>query len=211
MSLPIIIIGAGGHAKVLLSILKARSADVYGVTDVSNNLCGKNLKGIPILGNDDIILDYPPDTIVLVNGIGSVSSMEKRKSIYDKFKGDGYSFMNVVHPSALIMDDVHLDEGVQIMAGAIVQTGSRIGANSIINTGGIVDHDCVIGEHVHIAPGAVLSGGVQISDRSHVGTSATIIQGITVGEGAVIGAGAVVVRDVPAWKKMTGVPAKVRE
>ena len=211
MNAPIIVIGAGGHAKVLLSILRVRAAQVYGLTDAQNHARGKNINGIPILGDDDKILDYPPHTIRLVNAIGSVSAMEGRRNVYDKFKHDGYSFVSVVHPSALIMDDVVLEEGAQVMAGAIVQTGSVIGANSIINTGSIVDHDGVIGRHVHIAPGAVLSGGVRIADMCHVGTSATIIQGVSVGEGATIGAGAVVVRDVPARKKVMGVPARIRE
>ncbi|RPI72710.1 MAG: acetyltransferase [Desulfobacteraceae bacterium] len=208
MTLPVILIGAGDHAKVLLSTLKALNREVLGLTD-SQKLSGANPQsGFSVLGSDDQILNYAPEVIDLINGIGSIVSMQKRSDIYLKFKRSGYSFATVVHPSALIMDDVRLGEGVQIMAGAVIQSGCLIGANSIINTGAVVDHDCRIGEHVHVAPGAVLSGGVRIDSRTHIGTGAVVIQGIKIGRDAIIGAGAVVVRDIPDGVQALGVPAK---
>jgi len=211
MMRPKIIIGAGGHASVLISVLKTLNINILGIVDVEFNKIGKKQKDIPVLGNDDKIMSYLPDDIELVNGIGSISSTEKRKDVYVKFKKDGYSFASVVHPSAIIMNDVQLGEGVQIMAGAIVQTGCVIGNNSIINTGAIVDHDCIIGEHVHIAPGVVLSGGINIGDMTHIGAAATIIQGIEIGQRVVVGAGAVVIADIPSGVKALGVPAKITE
>jgi len=207
----ILIIGAGGHARVLISSLKALQLEIIGILDSAPNMLGQPIAGIPSIGNDDKISDYPPDSIELVNGIGSVSSTEKRKVIYDKFKKLGYSFANVIHPSAIIMDDVRLGEGVQIMAGAIVQTGCVIGDNAIVNTGAILDHNCVIGDHTHVAPGVVLSGDVQIGAMAHIGTAATIIQGIKIGPAAIIGAGAVVIKDIPSNVKVAGVPAKIIE
>jgi len=208
---PVIVIGAGGHARVLISSLKAMQRELIGITEADANKLGVSISGIPIIGNDETILPYKPDSIKLVNGIGSVSSTQKRKDIYDKFKKDGYSFASVIHPIAAVMDDVLLGEGVQIMVGAIVQTGCAIGDNVIINTGAIIDHDCIIGNHTHVAPGAVLSGGVQIGEMAHIGTSATIIQGIKIGEGAIIGAGAVVIKDIPANVMAAGVPARLIE
>jgi sugar O-acyltransferase (sialic acid O-acetyltransferase NeuD family) len=210
MSQPVIVIGAGGHACVLLSILKSLQCEIIGILSLDDAKAGQSIAGIPILGNDDKIFEYSPDSVGLVNGIGSVSSMENRKVIYEKFKEWGYLFATVIHPSAVVADDLHIGEGAQIMAGAIVQTGCAIGYNSIINSGAIVDHHCKIGNHTHISPGAVLSGGVQVDDMVHIGTAATIIQGITIGEHTLVGAGSVVINNMPAGVRAFGVPAKVR-
>jgi len=204
----IIIIGAGGHTRVLISALKALRREIIGILDPDVKLIGQTIAGIPVLGNDDTISNYAPDAVELANGIGSVALPEKRKAIYMKFKNAGYSFARVVHPSVIVMEDVQLGEGVQIMAGAIVQTGCAIGNNTIINTGAVVDHDCIIGAHVHIAPGAVLSGGVVIGEMSHIGTAVTIIQGIKIAERVVVGAGAVIIKNITPGKKVAGNPAK---
>ena len=211
MNLPVIIIGAGGHARVLISVLKARKMDILGITELAPHKVGEVISGISILGQDDIILDYLPDSILLVNGIGTIESAANRESIFKKYKNSGYTFATVIHHSAVIMEDVKLGEGVQIMAGAIIQPGCRIGDNSIINTGAIIDHDCKIGDHVHIAPGAVLSGGVHIGSKTLIGTAAAVIQGKKIGAGAIIGAGAVVVEDIPESTKVAGVPARLME
>jgi sugar O-acyltransferase (sialic acid O-acetyltransferase NeuD family) len=208
MTLPVIVISAGGHARVLISVLKTLNITILGITEAAPDRVDDKIKGLSIIGGDDKILDYLPDTVALVNGIGSIATTVKRKAIYVKFKNAGYSFANVIHPSAMIMDDVQLGEGVQIMAGAIVQPGCVIGDNSIINTGAIVDHDCMIGEHVHVAPGAVLSGGVHIGAMTHIGTSAAVIQGVQIGQAAVIGAGSVVVNNILPGIKVVGVPAR---
>ncbi|MFH1079097.1 MAG: acetyltransferase [Pseudomonadota bacterium] len=211
MTLPLIIIGAGGHARVLISVLKTLNRDILGMTETAPDKLAAGINGISVLGNDDLILARSPDSIELVNGIGSVSSTQIRKEIYIRFKQHGYSFASVIHPSAMIMEDVRLGEGVQIMAGAIVQPGCVIGDNSIVNTGAVVDHDCLIGAHVHVAPGVVLSGGVRIGEMTHVGTAAAVIEEIEIGPAAVVGAGAVVITDIPAGVKAFGVPAKIIE
>ena len=208
---PVIIIGAGGHARVLIAALNVLQREIIGILSPDTSLLGQSVAGIRILGDDDKVRDYAPDAIELVNGLGSVSSPEKRKDIYLKFKKDGYLFASVVHPSAMITEDLHLGEGAQIMAGAIIQTGCVIGDNALINTGAILDHDCIIGNHTHIVPGAVLSGDVQVGDMAHIGTAATIIQGIKIGDGAIIGAGAVVIKDIPANVMAAGVPARLIE
>jgi sugar O-acyltransferase (sialic acid O-acetyltransferase NeuD family) len=205
---PVIIIGAGGHTKVLIATLVLLRREIIGVMEANHEKQGGFLSAIPIIGDDQAIKNYKPEKIELVNGIGSVGSPHKRMEIYQRFKKQGYKFAGVVHPSAIVMSDVQFGEGVQIMAGAIIQPGVRIGDNAIINTGAILDHDCIIGEHTHIAPGAVLSGGVHIGVASHVGTSATIIQGIRIGGNSIIGAGAVVIKNIPADNKAAGVPAR---
>lgn len=206
--LPVIILGAGGHAQVLADTLQSCSHTIIGFTDQNPALAKRRLSDIEILGNDEILARYKPAAILLVNGIGSVESTQCRASIYSRMKRQGYQFATVVHPSALVAREVEMAEGVQVLAGAVIQTGTVIGENSIVNTSSSIDHHCRIGAHVHLAPGVVLSGGVTIGDYVHMGTGAIVIQGVTIGPGCVVGAGSVVLADVESDFKVVGVPAR---
>lgn len=209
MSFPIIVLGAGKHAKVVIDILRIQSVNVLGITDIDPGKLKEKVYGVKVIGNDDALQFYLPDSVQLVNGLGSVGSTILRKQLYNHFKSQGYSFASVIHPSAVIAFDVEISEGVQVMAGAIIQPGSYIGKNTIINTKASVDHDCIIGSHVHLAPGVTLSGDVQVGDGVHIGTGATVIQGIRIGQNSLVGAGSLVVKDVPEGATVIGVPARV--
>jgi UDP-perosamine 4-acetyltransferase len=206
VNLPIIVVGGSGHAKVLVSTLLLEHREVLGFVDPDPSL--PPLLGVRRLGDDSEVFRHPPERIRLVNGVGSGRSTELRKSVYARFREKQYVFEAVIHPSASMAPDVHAGSGLQVMAGAVVQAGVRLGENVILNTGTIIDHDCVIGDHAHVAPGAVLSGCVHLDLGVHVGAGATIIQGIRVGAASTVGAGAVVLHDVPAGITVVGVPAK---
>lgn len=208
MKRPVIVVGAGGHSKVMIDSLLTSSTEIIGVTDSKLEKIGARLLGVPVVGTDEFILKYKPEQILLVNGIGSVGFPSVRIGIFNYFKKLGYSFITVIHPSAVVASEVVLAEGVQIMAGAIIQPGCHIGSNSIINTGASVDHDCCIGLHVHLAPRVTLSGSVQIGDGVHIGTGAVIIQGVRIGGNSVVGAGTVVLKNVVENTKVIGVPAR---
>lgn len=211
MNLPVIILGAGGHAKVLIDTLLRNSVSIIGLTDMKEETFGGKVVGFHVIGPDDELLQYPPESVQLVNGLGSTNATGRRKLLYEKFKQMGYSFLTVIHPSAIIAHDVHLAEGVQVMAGAIIQTESAVGENSIINTRATIEHDCVIGPHVHIAPGATISGGAVLGQGTFIGVSATVIQNIRIGEFATIAAGAIIIKNIPAGATAMGVPANVFE
>lgn len=208
MSLPIVVVGAGGHGKVLADTLRAAGHIVLGFVDADASKWNTRLDDLPILGSDHAIETYAAESIYLANGIGSTDSLALRRAIYLRFHDRGYRFATVVHPGAVVSSNTKIREGAQIMAGAIVQPGVQIGVNSIVNTGAIVDHDCIVGEHCHLAPGSTLSGGVTVGSETHVGVGATVIQGVSVGRSVLIAAGSVVVRDVPDWSKVLGVPAR---
>lgn len=207
-SRPVIVIGGGGHAKVLLDALLKSGTPVAGILDPDTSLHGTGLLGLPILGGDELLSDFPPQNYDLVNGVGSIRLPHARGMIFRKLKESGYSFATVVHPAAIIGSEVELGEGAQIMAGAILQPGCRVGCNTIINTRSSLDHDCSIGSHCHIAPGATLSGGVRTGNSVHIGTGATVIQGIVIGSDCLVAAGAVVVADVAEGRQVRGVPAQ---
>lgn len=206
LRVPLIVIGGGGHAKVLVSTLLLCNRSILGFADP--NPAADGLLGIRCMGDDDVVLTHAPSRVQLVNGVGSTGSVARRKGIYERFMLAQFAFAGVIHPSATVAAEVEIEDGVQIMAGAIIQAGSSIGSNAIVNSGAVIDHDCVVGAHAHVAPGAVLSGNVYIGAGAHIGTGACIIQGISIGAGSVIGAGAVVVKNVPPGVTVVGVPAK---
>jgi len=205
MNKPLIILGNGGHASVLTEILFAQDNKIIGFTTPAAE---ENHFGSAYLGSDDVILQYNPTDIELVLGLGMLGPSSVREKIFNDFKGKGYYFKTLIHPSAIISPSVQLGEGVQILAGAIIQTGTVIADNTIVNTGAIIDHDGKIGAHVHIAPGTKISGAVQIGKSTHIGTGTTIIQSIEIGEGCLIGGGSVVVKNIKSHVKAFGVPAK---
>lgn len=190
------ILGAGGHAKVLIDMLRRLKLDIAGLVD-PKSLPHGHVYGVDVIGGDDAIQGYVPETIELVNGIGSIPrDGGLRRRIFESFHHQGYKFKTLVDGTAFVASDVVLQEGVQVMVGAIIQIGARIDANCIVNTGAIIDHDCQVGQHVHIAPGAILSGGVCLGDNVHIGTGAKIIQGITIGANTIVGAGCVITHDI---------------
>jgi sugar O-acyltransferase (sialic acid O-acetyltransferase NeuD family) len=208
MTKPVLILGAGGHAKVLIEILKRTDTPIIGITAPTNVDRGGSFMGVPIIGEDEEVFMFSPADIDLINGIGSVADNRIRRGIFERFNALGYSFPPLVHPSAIIALGATLEEGAQIMAGAIIQPDTTIGRNTIINTKSSVDHDCLIGDHVHIAPGVTISGTVTIGSNVHIGTGATIINNIAIGADSFIAAGAVVTRNIANGVKVRGVPAK---
>ncbi|MGD9827262.1 MAG: NeuD/PglB/VioB family sugar acetyltransferase [Hyphomicrobiaceae bacterium] len=203
----LIMIGAGGHARVLLSALGR--AGLWPDACVAREPPPDAWPaGIAYLGSEDALTSLDRDSVRLVNGIGTVKTTTARRQAFERAKALGFTFASVIDPAAFAVADAVIDEGAQLIAGAVIQTGSRIGANVIVNTRAVVDHDGIIGDHSHIATGAALSGNVTLGRGVHVGTGAAIIHGIDIGDEAVVAAGAVVVRNVAARTLVAGVPAR---
>ena len=203
---PFIILGGGGHAKVVASMLRQLGESVLGYTD-------PDLKTVldeqtEYLGTDEILSTYNSDHVYFAMGLGSIGPVDARKHLFTLQQERGACFPTLVHPSATIAPEAKLGGGSQVMAGATVQAGATIHQNVLVNTGATIDHDCTIGAHTHIAPGCTLSGGVTIEESVHIGAGATVIQGCTIGNRSVVGAGAVVLEDVEANATVVGVPAR---
>lgn len=207
MNKPLVVLGAGGHAAVLVDILKQHNAEVLGLISPEPDIHRHVLHGIPHYLQDDDVLKFSPDDIHLVNGLGSLPGSTLRSKLFTKFTALGYRFESVIADSAIISPYAELGHGVQVMPGVIIQAGSVIGANSIINSGAVIEHDCLIGEHNHIAPGVTLSGDVRTEDYVHIGTGAAVIQAIYIGGNTVIGAGACLTKNVK--KNSVVYPAKI--
>lgn len=207
--LPLILLGAGGHAKVLLALAQEAGLVVEGVCDPALAEAGTRAwRGIPVLGGDEALAGIDPREVGLIHGIGQLVGQDTRHRLFERLRGMGFAFPTLIHPTAWVAPTTHLEQGVQIMAGAIVQPDCWIGENTIINTRASIDHDCRIGKAVHIAPGATLCGGVQVGDHTFVGSGATLIQEIQVGPSAVVGAGVTLVRDLAAQARTLGAPVR---
>lgn len=198
-----IIVGAGGHARVMAEALALNNLPLQGhVAPSAGQGVGAHL------GGDTILHELLQTGVCALVGLGFVDTagMVRRKNILAQIAPDLLAIL--VHPSAIVSPSALVENGVFVAAGAVVGTGAVIGLGAIVNSGAIVDHDCVIGTNTHIATGARLAGGVSVLDDCLIGAGAIVRQGIAIGEGAIVGAGAVVVRDVPARSTVVGVPAR---
>lgn len=197
ISKPVIILGAGGHAKVVAEMIRLLNLEILGFV-TPDHVAGSVLNNSTVLGDDSIIFDYSVDDIDLVNGVGALPGQNLRWDITSEMREKGYHFITTIHPNAFVSTDVVLEEGVQVMAGAVIQSGTIIGRDSIINTGAIIDHDCIISANCHLAPGVICSGGVSVGANTHIGTGARTIQGINIGARSIIAAGSTIYKNVPA-------------
>jgi sugar O-acyltransferase (sialic acid O-acetyltransferase NeuD family) len=198
---PVIILGAGGHSKVLIEMLKRNGTEIIGIVDPAFR---KNtyINDVPVIGDDSCVENHPADKIRLINGVGSIPGQNKRISIANTFRIKGYRFARVVDLNSCVASDAKLSEGVQIMPGVVIQPGVSIGPDTIVNTGVNIDHDCKIGSNVHIAPGATLCGNVIVHDEVHIGSGTTVIQSVEIGKNCIIGAGSLVLVDVTTRQKL---------
>ena len=210
MGVKVVGLGAGGHAKVVIEILRShKSYELIGLLDPKPELQGKSVLGVPVLGDDNLLPALKREGIChFFVGLGSVGDTSPRRRLYELALQHGMKPVDAVHPQAVISPSAEIGEGITIMAGAVINACARLGVNVIVNTGVVVEHDCVIGDHVHIATGAQLASTVRVGAGAHIGAGATVRQRITIGDGAIVGAGAVVVKDVPPHTVVVGVPAR---
>jgi len=203
-------LGAGGHAKVVIEVLRLTNEyEIVGLLDSNSELWGTKVLNIPLLGGDSMLSELHSQGVKYAFiGLGSVGNIEPRLSLYEKARSLGYDIIPVIHPKSVVASSVVIGNGPTILAGAVINAAAKLGDNVIVNSGAIVEHDCVLGDHVHIATGAQLEGEVSVGIGSHIGIGASVREGIQVGANVIVGAGAVVVKDVPDGVVMVGVPAR---
>lgn len=195
MNKPIIILGGGGHASVLIDILSFMNSEVIGITDPLLEK-GSLVNGVSVIGCDDRVLDFANSEVLLVNALGPRPKSSTREILSQKFINLGYQFLTLIHPRAYVSSSAKIEDGAQIMAGAIVQAQSHIGMLSVVNTGAIIEHDCSVGEYGHIAPGAILCGGVQAGSGVFVGCGAVVLENLRLEANSTIAAGVTLRRNL---------------
>lgn len=198
-----LIIGAGGHGKVVADAMFSAGMPLLGFLDDNPDIIGQQLLGFPVLGMIYQWQEFEADGLFIAIGNNRI-----RRMIQQKMESIAHpNWITVIHPKAILAGSVKIGIGTVVMAGAIVNPDTVIGQHVIINTGATVDHDCVIGDYVHIAPGGHLAGSVTIGKNTLIGIGSAVIPGCQIGEDTIVGAGSVVVKDVPSGVIAKGVPA----
>ncbi len=201
MSSKVIVIGAGGHGKVVADIVRCSGDGLLGFLD-DTHLPGEMVCGIPVLGGVKDYVNHPEASFVI--GIGSAAARRKISKMLE-----GVRWYTAIHPSAVISDmDTQIGEGTVIMAGAVVNPCAHIGKHCIVNTGASVDHDNRIGSYTHISVGARLAGMVTVGKNVWIGIGAVVSNGLSICDDCMIGAGAVVVRNIQEPGIYVGVPGR---
>jgi sugar O-acyltransferase (sialic acid O-acetyltransferase NeuD family) len=204
----VVIVGAGGHGRVVLDVLvRAGQCQISGFLDSSAKLHGRRMDGVPVLG-DLSMLERLRDEGKVSGAIVAIGDNGVRRAFAEQIDAMGIPLVNAIHPSANLARSVTVGRNVVIAAGALVCAHCQIGDSSILNTGCIVDHESMIGTAAHVCPGARLAGRVTVEAGAFVGIGATVVQSLRIGCEAVVGAGAVVIRDVPPMTTVVGVPAR---
>lgn len=207
MAKKIVLLGAGGHCKVIIDIIKSTNEyEIIGITD--KNIKGA-LTGVPIIGDDSTLEElYKSGVEHAFICLGAIDNLSVRNKLYNMLKTIGFKIPILIHKDTIISQNVSIGEGTCIMPGVIVNSGVYIGENCIINTGSIIEHDCKIENNTHISPKVCIGGGVKIGYNSHIGIGSNVIQGICIGNNVTIGAGAVVINNLKDNCTAVGVPAK---
>lgn len=195
----IIIIGCGGHGKVIADIaVKNGYKDISFIDDNTKGEC----IGFPVIGTTNDIESFCDGRTDFIIGIGNNYT---RKFIAEKYD---INWTTLIHPSAQIAINVSIGNGTVVMAGAVINTCASIGKHCIINTGSIVEHDNKLGDYVHISPNGALGGTVKVGESTHIGIGAVVKNNIDICSNCVVGAGAVVVKNIENSGIYIGVPAK---
>lgn len=205
---PLVVIGAGGHSKVIADIIEEqRMYKIIGILDdkFTNEEWIEEVFYGPISALNRFFEER--ENVKLFIGIGD---NHVRKKIVHSFQLNVQCFATLIHPSAIISSRALIKNGTAIMPNCIIHADAVIGSHSIINSASIIEHDSVIGDFAHISPNATLTGGVKIGEGTQVGASATVIPNIQIGNWSIIGAGSVVIHSIPANAVAAGVPAKVK-
>lgn len=204
MKKSVIVLGAGGHAKVVIEIVRALGYQVSYCVAGSDS--PDDCMGVPVLKGDSHLPELRHfGHSLFFPAIGSNTIRERSTAHAVSI---GYELINAISPNAIISPSLVLGKGIAIMSGVVINAQCKIDDLAIINTGATVDHDCHIGFCAHVAPQCALAGNVSIGSRAFLGIGTCVIPDVTIGDKSIIGAGSVVISDIPSSVTALGHPAK---
>jgi sugar O-acyltransferase (sialic acid O-acetyltransferase NeuD family) len=205
MSEALFVVGASGHAKVVIDALRRSGGAVTLLVDDDVRRTGDTILGHVVAGSREALLSARESA---GRGIVAIGSNETRLAVAAWLSENGFRFSAVIDPSAVVSAAATIGGGTLIMAQAVVNADARIGEHVIVNTAATVDHDCVVGDGAHLAPGVHLCGEVRIGRAAFIGAGTVIVPGVCVGAGAVVGAGSTVLADVADGERVAGSPCR---
>jgi UDP-perosamine 4-acetyltransferase len=205
----LVVVGAGGHARSILEAVRAAGEhEAVACTDPRPELAGKDLDGVPIVGDDSRLAELLESGAgAACIGLGGAANNRPRMALFDRILGAGFELPAIIHPAAIVASNARIGRGCVVLAAAVVGPGASLADNVVVNTGAVVEHDCIIEAHVHVATGALLGGEVVCERLSHIGIGASVLNGLRIGAGAVVGGGSAVIRDVAPETTVVGCPA----
>jgi sugar O-acyltransferase (sialic acid O-acetyltransferase NeuD family) len=207
----LLILGAGGHAKVVAetAIVSGIATRVVFLDDCCTSpFVSLSAPECDVIGPLALALE-PAIRTQFDSAVVAIGASATRLEWIDKLQSLGYNLPSIIHPTAWISSSAQIEPGSVVFAHATVQAQASIGPGTILNTGCSVDHDSQLCHAVHVCPGARLAGGVYVGSRSWIGIGASVIQQVHIGSDVTVGAGAAVVRDLPDGVTAVGVPARV--
>lgn len=199
----LVIIGASGHGKVVADIARLNGYEDIVFLDDAPGL--DEVAGYRVAGPVALFPSYRDRDFIV-----AIGSADIRRRIQSELQNTSVSIVSLVHPSAIVAEDVRIGAGSVVMAGAVVNPSSVIGKGCIVNTGATIDHDCAVGDFVHVSVGAHLAGTVTVGNSAWIGIGAVVSNNLWICPGCMIGAGAAVVGDINAPGTYFGVPARMR-
>ena len=198
----LIIIGASGHGKVVADIARRNGYKNIAFLDDAPGLM--RVSDYRVLGPASKFSKHLQNDFVVAIGNATI-----RHRIQDEIAHAGARLVTLIHPSAVIAEDVAMGAGSVVMAGAVINPSARIGRGCIVNTSASVDHDCIVGDFAHISVGAHLAGSVSVGDGTWVGIGAAVSNNVSICSDCTVGAGAVVVKNIQMPGTYIGVPARL--
>jgi sugar O-acyltransferase (sialic acid O-acetyltransferase NeuD family) len=191
----ILLIGAGGHARACIDVIEQDGRfSVFGLTGLSAEI-GQNVLGYPVLGTD---VDLPQFLIEAPNAlitVGQIKSAELRKRLYRDLLAAGFAMPAIVSPRGYVSPHAEVGNGTIVMHGAVVNAGAKVGANCILNSQSLVEHDAIVGDHCHISTGAAINSGVHVGAETFIGSNCSVRQGLRIGARCLIGMGQRILSD----------------
>jgi sugar O-acyltransferase (sialic acid O-acetyltransferase NeuD family) len=201
----LLILGAGGHGKVVLDVAKITGKwDLISFLDDRDGL--KEVMEIPVIGKLEDYKSFREDYNYAFVAIGN---NELRLEWLEKLSKEGFIIPKIIHPFSSLSKNVEVGMGTIIMPGVVLNTCAKVGNGCILNTNCSIDHDCILGDAVHLSPGVSIGGTVIVKSKVWLGIGSSISNNIVIGNNSIVAAGAVVIKDVPDNVIVAGIPAKV--
>lgn len=193
----IILVGGGGHCKACIDVIEqAGKFQIAGIIDLPEKL-HQLVLGCPVIGCDEDLSDLIKSCPNVLITLGQLKSPARRMELFNDLQQMGALFPVIQSPLAYVSPHAQVADGTIVMHHALVNAGARIGANCIINTKSLVEHDAVIEDHCHIATGAVINGGVRVASGTFFGSNAVCREYVEIGENSVVGCGAKITKNIP--------------